>query len=215
MTVERSKGVGRYRVFFAKYNVSLIAAVLLSVAGIFFLRATQIRSTTKFSNPDAFTSGDLVTVVEIIDGDDVLIERDNGVKTRLRIMGIDTFSSTVSDPLLSEYGRICMQHLKARAKGKVARLSIPEKRLGHKGRLLGTLHLQDESGDYTRDLGLDLVRKGYALVYTRYPFDKMSDYLVVEAEARSEHAGFWSDPVVSSRAAALKMLWEEERATHD
>lgn len=54
------------------------------------------------SNPDAFATGDIVTIAGVIDGDELLIENQEGVPTRLRILGIKSFSPTLSDPLLSE-----------------------------------------------------------------------------------------------------------------
>ncbi len=200
--------VGRY---IARHNITVLTIVLASAAAYFYSGACRLRAKTKFSNPEAFSDGDEVTITEVIDGDDVLIRGEGGARTRTRLLGIDTFSPTLSDPLLSEYGKICMQHLKARAKGKKVLLRIPQQQLGNTGRLLGTLFLREEGQDEPIDIGLDLVRKGYALVYTRYPFADMDAYLAVEAEARTAKAGFWSDPNVTARAAALKMLWAEER----
>jgi endonuclease YncB( thermonuclease family) len=207
--------VRRCQVYLQKNSVTILACVLLCAAASFFVQAQQIRATTRYSNPEAFEDGDIVTVIEIVDGDDVMIERRDGTKTRLRLLGIDAFGATVSDPLLLEYGRICMQYLSARSKGKPARLSVSAKRIGDKGRLLGALFLADASEEFTLDIGLELVRKGYALAYTRYAFESEIEYLSGEAHARRDKSGFWSDPVVSSRAAALKRLWDAERGAHD
>jgi len=191
--------------------MAVLTAVLACASAYFYQGAREIRAKTRYSNPEEFSDGDRVSILEVIDGDDVLIRNEKGAKTRLRILGIDTFSPTLSDPLLSEYGKICAQHLKARVKGKDALLRIPEKRIGHKGRLLGCLFVDGHSEGEAVDIGEDLVRKGYALVYTRYSFARMDAYLAVEAEAREAKAGFWSDPNVAARAAAQKLLWEEER----
>ena len=93
------------------------------------------------SNPDAFATGGIVTIVGVIDGDELLIENQEGVPTRLRILGIKSFSPTLSDPLLSEYGKICFDYLKARVTHQSARLEIPGKILDTEGRLLGSLFL--------------------------------------------------------------------------
>jgi endonuclease YncB( thermonuclease family) len=200
--------VGRH---LARHNITVLTVVLASAAACYYCGAYRLRAKTKYSNPEAFSDGDEVVITEVIDGDDVLIRGEGGEKTRTRILGIDTFSPTLSDPLLSEYGKICVQHLRARAKGRKALLRIPQKQLGNTGRLLGTLFLKEEGREEPIDIGLDLVRKGYALVYTRYPFTGMDAYLAVESEARAAKSGFWSDPNVTARAAALKMLWAEER----
>ena len=113
--------------------------------------------------------------------------------------------------MLSEYGQICFQYLKVKAVGKKARLRIPQKRVDNRGRLLGTVFLKGDDGQYSLDLGLDLVRKGYTLVYTEFEFALMSDYLAVENEAKQENAGFWSNERIRARAASLKLLWEEQK----
>jgi len=205
------RGVHRFLRFLVHHNMAVLTAVLACASAYFYQGTREIRAKTRYSNPEEFSDRDRVTILEIIDGEDVLIRNEKGAKTRLRILGIDTFSPTLSDPLLSEYGKICVQHLKARVKGKEALLSVPEKRIGHTGRLLGYLSMEDPSGGGAIDIGEDLVRKGYALVYTRYGFARMDAYLAVEAEAREAKAGFWSDPNVAARAAAQKLLWEEER----
>ena len=68
-----------------------------------------------------------------------------------------------------------------------------------------------ETGDFTIDLSKDLVRRGYSVVYTKYPFKDEADYLKAEAAARKELAGFWSNEAIKARIAALKQLWKEDR----
>ena len=201
----------RIRSFLVQNNILLLSAVLLSFAAFFFHGAEKIRDVTNSSNPDAFDSGDIVTVKEALDGDNLLIEKE-GILTDLRLLGIDSFSPTVSDPLLSEYGQICFQYLQSRMVGETGRLEVPEKRTGDKGRLLGTLFVKDDAGDYTLDVALDLIKKGYSLVYTRYDFDKMDEYLKAEAEARRQKQGCWGNPSIAARADSMKKLWEEEKA---
>ena len=200
----------RFRFFVIRYNMGILSSILLFASLIFYINAERIRAITKSDNPDAFVSGDIVTVKEAIDGDDLLIEKE-GVLTNLRLLGIESFNPTVSDPLLSEYGQICFQYIKSRMEGKQARLEIPEKRTGSKGRLLGTLYVQDKTGEYTIDLGLELISKGYSLAYTRYHFKFMPQYLAAEQKAKNSHEGFWSNERIAARAISMRKLWEEEK----
>jgi endonuclease YncB( thermonuclease family) len=157
----------------------------------------------------------MVEILEAIDGDELLIGDGKGGTTQLRILGIKSFSSTVSDPLLSEYGKICFDYLKGIAVGKKARLEIADKRLDGEGRLLGTLYLRGREGEYSLNLATDLIDKGYTLVYTRYDFPEMDAYLSVQRKARRAKAGFWSNERITARAESMQLLWEEEKNRDD
>lgn len=197
--------------FLVKHNIRILTLVLLAASIHFFVGAQRIRSITLASNPDLFSSDDTVNILEVIDGDEVLIGDGKGGRTVLRLLGIKSFSPTVSDPLLSEYGKICFQYLKARAIDQTAKIIISSKQLDTEGRLLGTLFLKDSQEQYTVDLGLELVKRGYTLVYTRFDFDDMKPYLEVQEQAKRENAGFWSDERIEARALSLRVLWDEEK----
>ena len=71
--------------------------------------------------------------------------------------------------------------------------------------------MKDSKEDYSVNLGLDLVRKGYTLVYTKYDFPDIKRYLNIQKQARDNSAGFWSNEALSERADSLSKLWKEER----
>ncbi|MCH1420140.1 thermonuclease family protein [bacterium] len=196
--------------FILKYNIGLLSLIFLLAAAQFYREAERIRLITKPNNPDAFGDGDIVRVIDVIDGDEVLIEKD-GTQTNLRILGIKSFNSTLSDPTVTEYGRICLQYLQSTTKNQKAKIKIPTKRVGGEGRLLGTLFLADQSGQYRFDLGEDLISKGYSMVYSRYDFDLMIKYLKVENQTKLEKKGFWGNETISNRVIAMKKIWEEEK----
>lgn len=200
------------RCFWGRHNLTIMVLCLLSASLYYTIGVQRMLERIHSSNPDAFATGDIVTIVGVIDGDELLIENQEGVPTRLRILGIKSFSPTLSDPLLSEYGKICFDYLQARVTHQPVRLEISEKVLDTEGRLLGTLFLKNPQGEYTIDLARDLVDKGYTLVYTRFRFGKMADYLTVQQGARANYNGFWSNDIVSARSLALLKLWEEEGA---
>ncbi|MHC4119191.1 MAG: thermonuclease family protein [Planctomycetota bacterium] len=197
--------------FLAQHNISILTGILLAASLYFFVGANRMRSATTASNPHLFSTGDIVDIVNVVDGDEVLIGDGKGNNTLFRLLGIKSFSATVSDPLLSEYGKICFTYLKAKTANQKAGLEIADKELDTEGRLLGTLFLKGSQGEYTVDLGLDLVRKGYTLVYTRFDFAGMKDYLGVQKLAQEEKAGLWSNERIAARALALQLLWDEEK----
>lgn len=201
----------RIFIFLAKYNIRILILTLIAASIYFFVGAQQIRSITFASNPDIFSSDDIVNILEVIDGDEILIGDGKGGNTVLRLLGIKSFSPTVSDPLLSEYGKICFQYLKARTMGQTAKIVISGKQLDTEGRLLGALFFKDSQKQFSVDLGLELVEKGYTLVYTRFDFDDMKTYLKAQEQASHENAGFWSNERIKARALSLRLLWNEEK----
>jgi endonuclease YncB( thermonuclease family) len=194
-----------------RYNISVITCVLLACSLFYMIGAQRMRSYTSSNNPHLFATGDVVTILEAIDGDELLIGDGKGNTTKIRLLGIKSFSATLSDPLISEYGKICFSYLKAVAAGNQARLVQSAKRVDNKGRLLGTLFTKSPGGQYTEDLGLDLVSKGYTLVYTEFDFPNMQPYLEQQDQAKRTKAGFWSNERVSARASSMLLLWEKNR----
>ena len=136
---------------------------IFSASAIFYIKAERIRSITKPNNPDAFLDGDIVIIKDVIDGDELLIEKD-GVQTNLRLLGIKSFNPSLSDPLVSEFGQVCFQYLISTVKDQKASIKIPEKRVMAKADYLG-LFLSDKSRNYQNDLSKDLISKGYSMVY--------------------------------------------------
>ena len=201
--------------FWARFDINVFTVVLLVCSAYFFFGAQRTRSLTEANHPELFASGDIVEIIEVIEGDELLIGDGKGGTTKFRILGIKSFSPTVSDPLLSEYGKICFDYLKAVAVGKKARLVVAEKRLDNEGRLLGTLFTQDRDGEDTSDLATDLLSKGYTLVYTRFDFRDMAAYLDVQRQARQDNTGFWSNDRIAARAASMLLLWKEEKSRDD
>jgi endonuclease YncB( thermonuclease family) len=199
------------RAFISKYNITIVTAILLSASIFYFIGAQKILTLVHSSNPEAFSTGDIVRIVGVIDGDEILIENDAEATTRVRIIGIMSFDPTVSDPLLSGYGNICFHYLKSTTIGQRAKVVVADKVLDGEGRLLATLFMKDSRDDYSVNLGLDLVRKGYTLVYTKYDFPDIEQYLTIQKQARENSAGFWSNEALSDRADSLSKLWKEER----
>jgi endonuclease YncB( thermonuclease family) len=199
------------RAFLSKYNITIVTIVLLAASIFYFIGAQKILTFVHSSNPEAFSTGDIVRIAGVVDGDEILIENDTGLATRVRIIGIMSFDPTVSDPLLSGYGNICFHYLKSTVIGQRAKVVVADKVLDGEGRLLATLFMKDASQDYSVNLGLDLVSKGYTLVYTKYDFPDIEKYLAVQQKARESSAGFWSNESLVDRADSLSKLWKEER----
>ena len=212
MDSKRTRLANVVSTIWAGYGLSVIAIALLACSTYFFIAAQRFRARMNANNPDLFRTGQIVDVLAVIDGDEILIgDTDGNSTTKLRLLGIKSFNPTASDPLLSEYGKICFDYLKAVTVDQRARLEVAPKRRDNEGRLLGTLYLRGPKRAYNVDLADELLRNGYTLVYTRFDFERMGPYLRTQDEAKREKAGFWSNEGIAARATSLMTWWEEQK----
>lgn len=202
--------------FFKNYLLEILSVLMLTAALFFFINVQKIKVNLKNTNPELFSNNEQVIITQVIDSDEVMIKSPQGAKAVLRIMGIKSFSSTTSDPAILEYGKICFNYLQQLTLNKSAILKLPKKRIiDKKGRLIAYLFLQAKDETFSVDIGKSLVQKGLSMVYTKFDFAKMSEYLDTEAEAKQEHTGFWSNKIIKSRVESLKKIWLAEKLTND
>ncbi len=196
----------RWYAFFSKHYLNLFTLGLLVMGGYWFVCIQSQRLELLANNPEKFTSGETVTIENVIDGDELRISNEKG-HSRIRLLGIKSFDQSARERLLSQYGKVAVDYLGDVALTKEATLHVSPKGVDDEGRLLGTLILND-SGD---DLAQLMVSEGMTLVYVKYPFEKMDQYLVSQEEARVDQVGFWENRRVAARAQSLMNLWKQEQ----
>ena len=143
--------------------------------------------------------GATVVIERPIDGDELAVQHDGDALT-VRLLGIKTFDVS-NEPELGNPGQRAVDALQ-RYSGRVAVVHYDERVLDGADRLVARIEVD---GD---DLGAGLVREGWALVYTKYPFAAMEPYQVLEAEAEAAHRGLWSSPRAAERARLMRVAWE-------
>lgn len=179
-----------------------IIAVLFGASTLYGMGVLRhVRSTQKATG--SLMNGDIVQLAKVIDGDTVLVEKEEGESVVVRILGIKAFDSKIQHDVASRYGRAAEEAL-ARAGDEPLRVLLNNPVKDRRGRTLATLFAGDE------DVGLRLVRDGHALVYTVYPFPAMPLYLTAQGQARSEHKGIWGDREVRERAEAIMREWQRQ-----
>jgi micrococcal nuclease len=127
-------------------------------------------------------------VTRVVDGD-TLVALVDGVEERVRLLGIDTPEMSRHDrrgEYLAVEATECAREL---AQGREVLLSGDPRRKDRDdyGRLLRYVRLPDG-----RLLNAELLRRGYARVFTRYDFGRMDEFLALEAEARGKGIGLWT-----------------------
>jgi micrococcal nuclease len=129
-------------------------------------------------------------VVWVTDGDTITV-RISGAKEKVRLVGIDT---PELDDVRDAWNRLAHDaraHLSKRLRGRTVALERdPESRNRDKfDRLLRYVVLDDGT-----DVGEEMVREGYARVYTRFPFARRARYDAAEREAKAAGRGRWALP---------------------
>jgi len=137
-----------------------------------------------------------ILVTRAIDGDTIeLADRE-----RVRLVGIDTPESRYNAKLARDMkssgqdaatiiamGKKASDFTKMLAEGKRVRLEFDIERRDRYGRLLAYVYLPDG-----RMLNAELLREGYAQVYTFPPNVKYIDkFLRIQREARENNKGLW------------------------
>ena len=143
-----------------------------------------------------------VKVLKVSDGDTLMV-LSGGKKVRLRVLGIDTPETHPGQHAQSQAKRLGMsearviswgkkaRHRVARLIGRGGKVSLEsdskQPRRDRYGRMLAHVRLADG-----RLLSAVLVREGLAEVYRRFNVTHKRELLRLEAQARAERAGIWS-----------------------
>ncbi len=199
------------RLFYIFKKVPLyMATVLLFCSSIFFyFGAQQKRAALNKSDLDAFADSIVVTVTGVIDGDEIQVQSDSGEVAVVRLLGIKSFSTT-GEFELAAYGEMSTTFLKSGVVGKRVQLHIGEKKSDSNKRLLAFVHLPSREGGSV-DLGKLMIEKGVSIAYTKYPFDRMNDYLLTEQLAARKLVGLWGNEKMRNKVYSLKKQWQEVR----
>lgn len=128
----------------------------------------------------------LYDVLRVIDGDtiEVMIQ---GVKEKVRLIGVDTPESVHPDPdRNTECGKIASEFTKSRLEGKKVELELDVQERDKYGRVLAYVYLDGIMFNKT------LLKEGMAKVSTYPPNVKyVEDFLALQQEAREANRGLW------------------------
>jgi micrococcal nuclease len=126
----------------------------------------------------------LHTVTKVIDGDTFWIDK----KEKVRLIGVDAPESrNTGRKKVGYYGKEAKAFLKSYLLGKKVRLKYDVTRTDRYQRTLAYVYLED--GTF---LNAELVKQGYAMVYTVPPNVQYADeFLELQVEARENGRGLW------------------------
>ena len=127
--------------------------------------------------------------ISVADGDTITLE-DIGT---VRFVGVDTPEKNHPKLPVQFMSQEASKFTRQLCLGKKVRLEYDpydEDKKGNYGRVLGYLYLED--GTFVQE---ELLKKGYAIAYTKYPLDenRKQKFLKIEQEAKDKGVGIWND----------------------
>ncbi|MHC5027795.1 MAG: thermonuclease family protein [Planctomycetota bacterium] len=127
-------------------------------------------------------------VVRVVDGDTVIVRRDDTTET-VRLIGVDTPETKHPSKPVEFYGREASRFLHNLLAGEQVRLVYQDgDRTDRYGRTLAYLYRIPEQ----LFVNLEIVRQGYGHAYTRFPFEHRDVFVEYERLAREDERGLWN-----------------------
>jgi micrococcal nuclease len=138
---------------------------------------------------DQGSSKNYYVVTKVSDGDTFWVEKEDGAKEKVRLIGIDAPESrNTGQKKIGYFGKEAKNYLTKYLLNKKVRLETDVRPRDRYNRLLAYVYL--ENGTF---LNAHLVKNGYAMVYTVPPNVKHADYFVkLQQEARKNKRGLWN-----------------------
>lgn len=181
----------------------LVTALL--AASLFFGIGAERQRRQSIPKEVALSTGDLVHLKQVVDGDTLLVKSDADQTVTIRLLGVKAFPTKPDKDPVSQFGKASMAELERMLRERPIRVMLHSTPKDKHGRFLAELFADDQN------ISLYLVAKGLALVYSAFPFSSMSLYLHEQELARSERRGLWAVPEVAARADLLIRQWSKEK----
>ena len=160
-----------------------------AVRGVRSLRTAILLSIAALLTPAALAATrERVTLVEVYDADTVAVERPDGTRKTIRLIGVDApeIQGKYRDVELGGDAAAAFAE-ELMALGPVVLHADPDGDDEDKyGRQLRYVHLPDG-----RDAGAEIIASGYARAYRRFGHGRRGTYIALEEEAKTAKRGLW------------------------
>lgn len=129
----------------------------------------------------------LYSIDYVIDGDTYVVWG-NGVKEKVRVLGIDTPEKKGGFRVEGCFGDHASEYAKNALDGKKISLLLPKRQDSQDqyGRLLRYVFLDG------KDFGAHLIENGYASAYKKFPHERKNMYEALEKTAQKNKIGMWN-----------------------
>lgn len=177
---------------FTHRNAKKLLLGLVALVFLYFVNGNQQQ------HPDPTPSNQLNSlykVVNVVDGDTIDVEL-NGIKQRVRLLGIDTPESVDPRKPIECFGKEASSKTAEIVLNKSVKLESDETQSDKDKykRLLRYVFLED--GTFVNEL---LIKEGYAHEYTYdAPYKYQAEFKLAQTQAQTNKKGLWADAVCQS-----------------
>jgi len=124
-------------------------------------------------------------VVKVIDGDTIIIDKDNQT---VRLLGIDAPETNHPDYPVQKLGVEAKKYLRQRIEFKKVKIEYNIENMYDKyGRLLAYVYFNGTL------INAEMIKTGYAYIYTDINCSKTKEFKILESVARQFKKGVWKD----------------------
>ena len=148
--------------------------------------------------------GDVVKVLLILNGDEVLVEKDGG-RAKIRMLAIRSFDPVVNEREITTYGHATVAFLEHWILNRQVKVHFDEPIMDNRGRYLAYLERDNI------DVNERMVEEGIAFIYTEFKTAREGHYLSQERLARNAGRGVWGGKKAVLRIEALRHEWASMR----
>ena len=162
---------------------------------------TPVQPEVKSSSPvvQSLPSRGPFRVTRVLDGDTLVLDNDETV----RLIGVDAPETHHPEVPVQRFGEESTEFLRRFAEGFECTLEYePSNIRDQHGRLLAYVFVGD------RLANAEIIRRGYAYAYTRFPFRRQAEFIALEREARERQYGLWQLSLRDGRIANLVKRYE-------
>jgi micrococcal nuclease len=153
--------------------ISTIVLLALSLVGVQPARPTITQA----------LSARTYLVTRVVDGDTIVLEQIGTV----RLIGVDTPETVDPRRPVQRFGKEASDFAHRLLNGKRVRVEYDWNRKDKYNRTLAYVYLEDGTL-----VNSEIIRQGYGVAYTRYPFKFLSEFRAVERQAREQNRGLWA-----------------------
>lgn len=143
------------------------------------LAQTEVKSS---STLQSLPSPGPFRLIRVLDGDTIVL--DNGETVRL--IGVDAPEIHHPEIPVQRFGQEAAEFLRQFAQGLECTLEYePADIRDQYGRLLAYVFVEG------RLVNAEIIRQGYAYAYTRFPYGRQAEFILLERQARENQRGLW------------------------
>ncbi len=184
----------------------IVRVKILFLLGLLAAAAIEVGSTSRQEAPVGISEqsresrqevSEKRLVIRVIDGDTIVVSPNE----KVRLIGVDTPETVHPNKTVQCFGKDAKEFTRSMVERKSIRLVLDESNAArnHKdryGRTLAYVYFDDGTM-----LNAELIRRGYAHAYTRFPFRHVAEFREMERAARNQAVGLWASCQLNSSQA--------------